>query len=176
MNPPNSILPSADQTFCCLQVHARSSMHSRIVTVAMPSEAYDTSLSYHAYACTLSLYLYGLTTNSCRFRTIVFPLSTGGEASVSWAFIQDAKLQENYPEYLCPAMIVHGLNDTVVPAALTRSLVEGRWVACRGWSPLCALFEGSNILLGVTRIGSHFCTQLAISLYFGASTLQYSVS
>ncbi len=55
-----------------------------------------------------------------------FPLSTGGEASVPWAFAQEAMLQENYPDYRCSAAIVHGLRDEVVPAAATRSLVEGR--------------------------------------------------
>ncbi|CAM9525562.1 unnamed protein product, partial [Laminaria digitata] len=53
-----------------------------------------------------------------------FPVSTGGEASVPWSFIQEAKLQADYPEYACPAAIVHGLNDDVVPVASSRSLVE----------------------------------------------------
>lgn len=65
--------------------------------------------------------------------TTVFPVSTGGEASVPWSFIQEAKLQTDYPEYVCPAAIVHGLNDDVVPAASTRSLVEKRW----GWLFRC---------------------------------------
>lgn len=56
----------------------------------------------------------------------VFPLSTGGEASVPWAFVREAMMQKNYPEYRCAAAIVHGLRDEVVPAAATRSLVEGR--------------------------------------------------
>eukprot|EP00903_Cladosiphon_okamuranus_P011593 g10903.t1 len=55
----------------------------------------------------------------------VFPLSTGGEARVPWAFVEEARLQTDYPAYRCPAVIVHGLYDEVVPAAVTRSLVEG---------------------------------------------------
>ena len=43
-----------------------------------------------------------------------------------WTFVQEAMLQTNYPEYRCAAAIVHGLRDEVVPAAVTRSLVEGR--------------------------------------------------
>ena len=58
--------------------------------------------------------------------TTVFPVSTGGEASVPWSFVQEAKLQTDYPEYLCPAAIVHGLVDPVVPAESIRSLVEKR--------------------------------------------------
>lgn len=61
----------------------------------------------------------------------VFPLSTGGEASVPWNFVGEAKLQPDYPAYVCPAAIVHGLVDEVVPVAVTRSLVEGR-CALRG--------------------------------------------
>ncbi|CAM9218050.1 unnamed protein product [Scytosiphon promiscuus] len=57
--------------------------------------------------------------------TRVFPLSTGGEASVPWEFVREAKLQPDYPAYLCPAEIVHGLHDDVVPVTVTRSLVEG---------------------------------------------------
>lgn len=56
----------------------------------------------------------------------VFPVSTGGEATVPWAFIQDAVLQPDYPGYICPAAIVHGVNDEVVPVESTRALVEGR--------------------------------------------------
>eukprot|EP00752_Nemacystus_decipiens_P010512 g9362.t1 len=56
----------------------------------------------------------------------VFPLSTGGGASVPWAFVEEARLQTDFPTYRCPAAIVHGLRDEVVPAAVTRSLVEGR--------------------------------------------------
>eukprot|EP00904_Undaria_pinnatifida_P010181 jgi/Undpi1/6293/HiC_scaffold_20.g08777.m2 len=56
----------------------------------------------------------------------VFPVSTGGEATVPWSFLQEATLQKDYPEYVCPAAIVHGLNDDVVPVASTRSLVEKR--------------------------------------------------
>lgn len=61
----------------------------------------------------------------------VFPLSTGGEASVPWSFVKDAGQQPDYPEYVCPASIVHGVNDEVVPVTVTRSLVEGRWVGDR---------------------------------------------
>ena len=60
----------------------------------------------------------------------MFPVSTGGEATVPWSFLQEATLQKDYPEYVCPAAIVHGLNDDVVPVASTRSLVEKRW-GCR---------------------------------------------
>lgn len=56
----------------------------------------------------------------------VFPLSTGGHASVPWTFVQEARLQADYPAYCCPAVVVHGLCDDVVPADVTRSLVEGR--------------------------------------------------
>lgn len=56
----------------------------------------------------------------------VFSLSTGGEASVPWTFVQEARLQPDYPAYACPAAIVHGLQDEVVPVAVTKSLVEGR--------------------------------------------------
>lgn len=55
-----------------------------------------------------------------------FPLSTGGEAEVPWSFIEDAVAQPDYPEYKCPAVIVHGLDDHVVPAKSTRDIVEGR--------------------------------------------------
>ncbi|CAM9546912.1 unnamed protein product, partial [Hapterophycus canaliculatus] len=54
-----------------------------------------------------------------------FPLSTGGEANVPWAFVREARRQPDYPAYACPAVIVHGLLDDVVPVAATRSLVEG---------------------------------------------------
>lgn len=57
-----------------------------------------------------------------------FPLSTGGEASVRWAFVEEAKVQPDYPRYMCPSTIVHGVNDAVVPPVASRSLVEGRWV------------------------------------------------
>lgn len=64
----------------------------------------------------------------CAASRPVFPLSTGGEASVPWAFVEEAKLQSDYPEYTCPAAILHGLNDEIVPVASTRTLVEERWV------------------------------------------------
>ena len=58
----------------------------------------------------------------------VFPLSTGGEASVRWAFIEEAKVQPDYPQYECPAIILHGVNDEVVPPMSSKFLMEGRWV------------------------------------------------
>ncbi|CAM9362077.1 unnamed protein product [Ectocarpus fasciculatus] len=61
-----------------------------------------------------------------RTGTRVFSLSTGGEASVPWTFVQEARLQPDYPAYACPAAIVHGLQDEVVPVAVTKSLVEER--------------------------------------------------
>lgn len=54
-----------------------------------------------------------------------FPLSTGGVANVPWTFVQDALLQPDYPGYVCPATIVHGLHDEVVPVQSTRAVVEG---------------------------------------------------
>lgn len=73
-----------------------------------------------------SAYVVYLAAASATAVRAVFPLSTGGEASVSWAFVEEAKLQTDYPAYCCPAEIVHGVNDDVVPAESTRTLVEGR--------------------------------------------------
>lgn len=75
--------------------------------------------------CVRCGYNYALPLSSVR-ADLEFPLSTGGTASVPWTFVQDSSIQPDYPEYVCPAAIVHGLQDEIVPVQSTRALVEGR--------------------------------------------------
>lgn len=79
----------------------------------------------------------------------VFSLSTGGEASVPWTFVEEARLQPDYPAYDCPAAIVHGLQDEVVPVAVTKSLVDGR----------CAIKQGAVSFVTLSTVDFKFPPQ-----------------
>ncbi|CAM9451133.1 unnamed protein product [Chrysoparadoxa australica] len=54
-----------------------------------------------------------------------FTASSGEEVSIPWTFVEDGMKQPAFPAYTCPAVIIHGINDEVVPCDTTKELLNG---------------------------------------------------
>lgn len=50
----------------------------------------------------------------------VFHYGEGRERSIGFGLIEDGLLYEDYPAVKCPALVLHGTNDTVVPVSFSR--------------------------------------------------------
>jgi hypothetical protein len=56
----------------------------------------------------------------------VFHYAAGGETTVGWGLMTDARRYEEEPDVRQPALIFHGVKDDVVPVDASRSFAKGR--------------------------------------------------
>jgi hypothetical protein len=56
----------------------------------------------------------------------VFHYAAGGETTVGWGLMKDARGYEEEPDVRQPALVFHGVKDDVVPVEASRSFAEGR--------------------------------------------------
>jgi pimeloyl-ACP methyl ester carboxylesterase len=74
--------------------------------------------------------------------------TTGHPARVDWGFIEDALLIDNgYPNIRVPTLILHGLNDDVVPFESSRAFAIGK-----DWIDLVELEDGHELVASLDTL------------------------
>ncbi len=54
----------------------------------------------------------------------IFHYGEGRERSIGYGLIEDGLRYEDYPPLQCPALVMHGINDDVVPVAFSREYLR----------------------------------------------------
>ncbi len=75
----------------------------------------------------------------------VFHYGEGRERSIGFGLIEDGLRYEDYPEPKCPALLLHGINDTVVPVSYSREFQRRQGGLAR-----LVEYDSDHALAGVT--------------------------